>query len=104
MNFSCSRTGSNTCKGWIYLSVFAWLGISTLLAVDTDGDGYSDADENRYDWNASLVDQRIRGGISKTESALIGVSMGSGGGLVKVSSDPPSFIIAAARCATAVNE
>ena len=42
--------------------------------MDTDGDGYSDADENRYDWNASLVDQRIRGGISKTESALIGVA------------------------------
>ena len=59
--------------------------------MDTDGDGYSDADENRYDWNTSLVDQRIRGGISKTESALIGVSL-DGGGLVKVSSDPPGMI------------
>ena len=59
--------------------------------MDTDGDGYSDADENRYDWNTSLVDQRIRGGISNTESALIGVSL-DGGGLVKVSSDPPGMI------------
>ena len=88
MNFSFSRTGSNIRKRWFISWVFAWLGISTLWAVDTDGDGYSDTDENRYDWNTSLVDQRIRGGISKTESALIGVSL-DGGGLVKVSKDPP---------------
>ena len=27
--------------------------------MDSDGDGYSDEVENRYDWNASLADQQL---------------------------------------------
>ena len=71
--------------------VIALLGISTLWGGDTDGDGYSDEVENYYDWNVSLVDQRIRGGFSRTDSGLIGVSL-NGGGLVRVRSDPSGMI------------
>ena len=73
------------------MCIFVWLGIFSLWGVDSDGDGYSDEVENRYDWNASLADQRIRGGISKTGSETFGVSLSSGG-LVKVSSNPSGMI------------
>ena len=91
MNISVPSSGSNAPKRWLCVWVIAWLGISTLWGGDTDGDGYSDEVENYYDWNVSLVDQRIRGGFSRTDSGLIGVSL-NGGGLVRVSSDPSGMI------------
>ena len=77
----------NRLLGWGWLGVFM---AGPLWGVDSDGDGYLDTVENHYDWNVSLVDERRSGGISKTSSETIGVSLGAGG-LVKVSSDPPGM-------------
>ena len=59
----------------------------TLIALDSDGDGFLDARENQYDWNTTLVDERRKGGISRSKSSIIGINLG-GGAVVQVSSDP----------------
>ena len=67
MNFPEQDDLHDTFSGGLSCA-FSSLGIFSLWGLDSDGDGYSDEVENRYDWNASLTDQRIRGGISKTAS------------------------------------
>ena len=76
----------------VILALGAFLtGAVALPAADTDGDGFSDALESRYDWNATLADDRRKGGIARTRSAVVTVGLG-GGGVVNVSSDPAGIV------------
>ncbi|MBT3637164.1 MAG: cadherin repeat domain-containing protein [Opitutae bacterium] len=65
---------------------------ASLLGTDADGDGFTDSLEARYDWNASLADDRRKGGIVRARSAMASVRLGTGGGVVQVTSDPAGLL------------
>ena len=65
---------------------------ASLLGTDADGDGFPDSLEARYDWNASLADDRRKGGIVRARSAMVSVRLGTGGGVVQITSDPAGLL------------